>query len=605
MPIKWLILLGLGTACGLAQTVCAPVAAFSPCQIVFELDASEMREHTNPYWSVEIRAEIRSPRYKTYQAYGFHDGGNRLVIRFAPTEPGTWAFRVTANLPRFNGKEGTFSATESAHPGYVIVRNQRHWAYSESLKPHLFMGDTIYPFASIERSVLDKLIEQRAAQKFNHIRGFVLGSDPVKAFPAPDRPNLTFFQDVDKRVAAMNEKGITADLIIGQYAGHLTRQFPDRQQRERLMRFLAARYSAYGITWQLTEAFEDYENARDLCKELGEYFKRFDPQAHPRTTAALTSSSALAGDGWLNYILYSSADDNLNAVERQLYLKPFVNAGFALEEASNDQEVRHRLWRSAMNGQYPVFANSGTGGTAKSQIDESRAASSGAKYMTNWFDFFSRTRWWDLEPYFDVDGGQAMALEGVEYIVYVEKPSGPIEVLVEKHGYDVYWFNPSTGEYLRPKDKDWRGEKFVAEAPDAKSDWVLHLSRDGRKEGMLKSYKFEARPVPMQEVEITEKAVPFELAEPKGDTISISKPPAFALQLKRQTRATRAMNYLLTGEVTTSGQGQRVLATGPSGQLKIPQAFGAQLPAVMLLRVTALNANGKAYALDRVFKLVP
>src|SRR5262249_24796135 len=112
-----------------------------------------------------------------------------------------------------------------------------------------FMGDTIYPFASVERGTFDKLIEQRAEQKFNHVRGFVFGGDAAKAFPAPDRPNIGFFQEVDKRVAAMNAKGITADLIIGESGGHLTRQFPERAQRERLIRFLAARYAAYGITW--------------------------------------------------------------------------------------------------------------------------------------------------------------------------------------------------------------------------------------------------------------------------------------------------------------------------------------------------------------------
>jgi hypothetical protein len=122
---------------------------------------------------------------------------------------------------------------------------------------------------------------------------------------------------------------------------------------------------------------------------------------------------------------------------------------------------------------------------------------------------------------------------------------------------------------------------------------------------MLRSYKFEARPVPVQEVEIVEKAVPFTLAQPTGDTISVANPPTFEIALKRQTRATRAMSYLITGEVTTNGQGYRVLATGPKGKLEIPPVLAKSAGGVMILRVTALNANGKAYALDRVFRLVP
>jgi hypothetical protein len=91
-----------------------------------------------------------------------------------------------------------------------------------------------------------------------------------------------------------------------------------------------------------------------------------------------------------------------------------------------------------MNGQYPQFGNAA------------------------WFDFFSASRHWDLEPYFDVDGGRALALESIEYIVYVEKPSGPVEIAVEKHSYDVAWFNPLNGEFIKQK-KDFKGEKFLGE----------------------------------------------------------------------------------------------------------------------------------------------
>ena len=46
------------------------------------------------------------------------------------------------------------------------------------------------------------------------------------------------------------------------------------------------------------------------------------------------------------------------------------------------------------------------------------------KAMTRLVRFLRDTRHWELEPYFDVDGGRALALEDTEYLVYVEKP-GP------------------------------------------------------------------------------------------------------------------------------------------------------------------------------------
>ncbi len=101
-----------------------------------------------------------------------------------------------------------------------------------------------------------------------------------------------------------------------------------------------------------------------------------------------------------------------------------------------------------------------------------------------------------------------MALEDVEYVNYIEHPGPPVEVTVEKHGYDVQWLNPATGESL--EQKKYSGEHFTGEAPDASHPWVLYIAREGHKEGMLKSYKFESRPVPVQEVETDAKKIPFD-----------------------------------------------------------------------------------------------
>lgn len=591
MGMKWLFSLALAAAGLSAQTVCQPVLSYSPCEIVFELDAAEAKAHPNPYWSVELRAEVRSPKFKTFQAYAFYDGANRMVLRFSPTDPGTWDFRITSNLPRFNGKEGKFEATPSDHPGFIRVQNVRHFAYEESKKPHLWFGDTLMNFGSMPRAAFDAAIETAAKTKFNHLRGYLLGADPAKVFTASDAPNIAYFQELDKRLRAMNEKGLTVDLVLGHAKGQLDWMLPSRTARDRFARFVAARYSAYAVTWQLVEQYETYENGRQFCKELGTAIKLYDPMAHPRSTHAAQTAAPLVNDGWLDYIVYDSDNEQLNAVERQIYAKPFVNVGFAGPNGATGPEFRHKLWRAAITGQYL---------TAR-RINDSPED---LKALTAWFELFSTTRYWDAEPYFDVDGGRALGLEGIEYMLYIEKPAGPVEVLVERHNYDVYWINPATGEAIRPKDKDWKGEKFVGTPPSDSQDWVLQLSRDGKKEGMLKSYKFEARPVPVQDVETSEKTVPFTLEMAQNDVISTSKSTTFDVKLKRQTRATRAMSYLITGEVTTNGQGFRVLATGAKGTLQIPPAL-AKGGGVMVVRVTGLNANGKAYALDRVFRLVP
>jgi hypothetical protein len=275
----------------------------------------------------------------------------------------------------------------------------------------------------------------------------------------------------------------------------------------------------------------------------------------------------------MNLIAYGTPDEQIGAVEHQLYQNPAINTGIGSQKD---------LWNATMNGQYP-------------------ASGSGA-YMTAWFDFMSGNRYWELEPYFDVDGGRAVALEGIEYIVYVDKP-GPVEVTLEKHGYDVAWINPATGERL--KQKGYNGEHFTGEAPDKSHDWVLHISREGTKEGMLRSYKFESRRVPVQEVEQTPAKAPFDIATPAEGELSISKPARFAIKIKRDTRATRSLLIEWTGEVVIDGEGYRVVGVGREGTLQIPRGIAKNLPAILSLRVAALNANGKAYVVDKVYRLVP
>lgn len=614
MGVRW-VWLPLAAAASLAaQPACPPTPTYAPCELVFELSEQEAAAHPNPYWSVSLEVEFRSPRYRTFRLPAFWDGGRRLVVRFTPIDPGEWVFRVTSNLARLNNQQGRLTATDSGSPGFLQPANVHHWALVDDLKktPHLWMGDTLYSFASIPRPLFDQILEARARQKFNHIRGVILSreGDALAAFPSADQVNPDFFRELDQRVLAMNRKGIIADLVLGWDENQLARLFPARQQRERYIRYVVARYAALHVTWQGVQEFEEYEDGRALLKEIGALLKTLDPYGHPRSTHTVATSAPLFGDGWMNYLVYQSSSNELGAIEHQLYAAPQVNAEFAYEDSGagrthphhvDTDTFRRRLWNAAMNGQYPTFGNTGTYGGRKIPIDPKYLDSPGARQMTAWFDFFSQTRHWELEPYFDVDGGRALALEGVEYIVYVEKP-GPVEMLVERHSYQVAWFNPITGEYRKQK-KDFKGERFTGEPPDRAHDWVLHLYREGRKKSMLRSYKFDSRPILMQEVEQNPQRIPFEVVEPAQDVLSLAKPAGYAVKVTRDTRATRSMMWLWTAEISADGQGYRVVGAGPKGTLRLPRGMARRLPAVLDVRLYGMNANGKVYSLVRIFKL--
>jgi hypothetical protein len=537
----------------LGQAGCADTQVWGACDLAFDLMPQENPAQT------ELRAEFRSPRHKTYLLRAFAEG-QKLVIRFAPTEAGAWDYRLTSNLKRLDGQTAQVTAKESDAPGFVRVANVHHFA-TDNLKPHLWMGSGIDSFATMPRPDFDRLLDQRAREKFTHLRVAIeAGAD---------------LREAAERIRAINAKGLTADIALAAIPA-------DAGQRARYIDEIVARFAAFDITWAGTPSFEDVPHGRALLKDAGTLVQKLDPYEHPRTALATATSGPLAADGWMNLLSYGTVDANIGAVEHQFYQRPAVNAGI---------QSQRDLWNATMNGQYPASGPgpAGSGPTVPGST------------MKVWAEFMAASRYWELEPYFDVDGARAVALEGVEYIVYVEKP-GLVELTVENHNYDVAWMNPATGELIR--QKDYKGEHFTGEPPDKSHDWVLRVSREGRKEGMLKSYKFDSRPVPVQEVEQNPLKVPFEITAPEGDRISLSRPAKFALKIKRDTRGTRSLLVEWTAEVALDGEGYRVVGAGKEGTLGIPPSVANQYPAVVSLRVLLLNANGKAYTLDKVYRLV-
>ncbi len=544
MIAAWLFLMMIAPALR-AQQGCVTVPAWSACDIIVNLTPQEDSARA------ELHAEFRSPKHKTYLIHAFRGGDRRLVLRFSPTESGVWDYKFTSNVARLDEGTGQVGATESGAPGFVRNANVHHFV-TENRQPHLWMASALDRFTAMPRPEFDNAVAQRTAEKFTHIRvSLTPGIDLVEAA---------------ERVRSINAKGMTADLVLSSLPA-------ETPERERWVSDIVARFSAFNITWATVNALEEIPHGRAVAKQVGQWIQKLDAYNHPRTAMASVTSAPTIGDGWVNIRTYGTTNSDIGAVEHQLYQLPGVNTGV---------QSRADLWNATMNGQYP--------------------ASGSGPHMKIWFEFLSQSRYWELEPYFDVDGGRAVALEDVEYIVYLEKPQ-LVELTVEKHGYDVLWMNPATGEIV--KGKEYNGEHFTGEPPDKTHDWVLRVSREGRKEGMLKSYKFDSRRIPIQEVEQNPLRVPFEIVEPDGTELSLSKPAKFQLKIKRDSRATRSLLAEWMGEVTVDGEGYRVAGTGKEGTLNIPNSIANKFPAVLSLRVTILNANGKAYTLDRVYKLVP
>lgn len=557
---------------------------FTPCELTFDWNDSELPQGASPYKDELLNIEFRSPNHITYLMHGFWDGGHTLHIRFTPTEGGTWAYHITSSIKRYDNQESTFAVAESDAPGFVDVANVRHWR-SMNKRPHLWLAASA-PFLAVDMQSFEPWLEARKHDGFTHVRGPLLTLTSTLKPLNGNQPNFAYFDALDERLLAADTRGFTLDLLLADTSFLKSGTLSNWEQRDPLIRYLVARYSGLNVTWQGIEHFEDTPDSRSLLKDLNTLIMKNDGFHHPRSTDARVTSSPLLADGWMNYLIEASPHPELAAVEHQFTQQPEIH----VVTATDPDTFRHELWNATTNGEYPSVSY------------EALRNEANVRAVRAWYSVVSDTRHWELEPYFDVDGARAVGLTEVEYLAYAQNP-GIVEITLPKHKYNPVWVNPITGEELPLKD--YRGEVFSRQTPDSTHDWVLQVPREGHKESMAKSYYFESQDPPIQEPELDTAKTPFEIASPAGDDLNRLIPVPFEVKITRPNRATRHMQYVWWGEVVAAGEGARVLGVGPSGDLDVSKTLISPSGSNLTVRLLAINANGKAYELDRVYRLTP
>lgn len=559
--------------------------AFFPCELTFDWRANELPAGASPYQDGLFSIEFRSPAHKTYLMRAFWNGGQTLHVRFTPTEAGQWTYRIASSIPRYDNQESTFAVTETGYPGFVSVANLRHW-WTTNKQPHLWLAASA-PLATIDPSTLGTWLDARKQDGFTHIRGTLLSlAGPLKPLTSDGQPNHAYFDALDDRILAAVNRGFTVDLILADDAFVRSGAFSEWQNRDLLIRYIVARYGGLNVTWQGIEHFENVPGSRALLKDLGSFLQKYDTFQHPRSTDASVSSWPLINDGWMDYLIEASPQPEVAAVEHQFTQKPEIHVITATEPNA----FRHELWNCTTNGEYPSVSY------------EALRNEANLKAVRTWFKIVSDTRHWEFEPYFDVSGARAVGLEEIGYIVYAQNP-GIVEINLEKHKYNPVWINPANGE--EAPLKDYRTDIFSRSTPDNSHDWILDVEREGHKENMLHSVYFASIDAPVQEIETDASKIPFEITDPPGDVLIPGVPSPFQAKLTKHNRSTRYMQYVWWGEVVAGGAGARLLAVGSFGNLTVPKEFAGISGADLNIRLMALNANGKAYELDKVYRLGP
>jgi len=264
---------------------CAAPAEESPAAVrQYGLVERAVEADADPAASLDrdvIVSQWTGPDGSTVRVPAFWDGGRTWRVRFAPTRPGRWTYRIVraegpqAGAPRPAGETlatGTVDVrladAADANPLHrhgpflKVAPGGRHLTYTDGT-PLFWLGDTwwfcpsdLVPIDGSNRpgvaSMYKALVDKRAAQRFTILHMAFLGG-----LKTPDGRatytdilsgaiNPAYWQQADRYLRYVNEKGLVPAIGFGFHHMHDRVTLP---QLERLWRYALARFGAMGATF--------------------------------------------------------------------------------------------------------------------------------------------------------------------------------------------------------------------------------------------------------------------------------------------------------------------------------------------------------------------
>ncbi|RKN39737.1 DUF4038 domain-containing protein [Streptomyces hoynatensis] len=343
--------------------------------------------HGNPFREVHLTARFRheagaGQSAAAVETTGCYDGEGRYLLRFMPHLPGTWRWETRSNDPGLDARRGSFTCEPASgdNHGPVRVRDTHHFAYADGT-PYWQLGTTCYAWTHQGDALAAQTLATLAGAPFNKLRMCVFPkhyaynrNDPER-YPFAgsrqagfdlDRFDPAFFRDLERRVAALRDLGIEADLILFHPydRGHWGFDAMGAEADEHYLRYVVARLAPYrNVWWSLANEYDLLAaKSRADWERLGRLLRDLDPYGHLRsihnchafydhnrpwiTHASVQSGRAVAGWGGA-------------AVLREAYGKPVVFDEVRYEGDIDQpwgritaRELVHRFWQGTVAGTY-------------------------------------------------------------------------------------------------------------------------------------------------------------------------------------------------------------------------------------------------------------
>ena len=280
-----------------------------------EISFKSKKTYENPFEDVDISA-VFTLGSKKMVVPGFWDGGNTWKIRFALSKVGVWNYEVTCTDKDNESLTGKGEVECVKYDGDLeiykrgflkTVKNVHYFMYNDGT-PFFYLGDTHWTMPKEEfdapgdhagnldcKSHFKYIVDARKEQGFT-----VYQSEPIDAKYSLSKglfeKDVEGFKDLDRRFKYIADAGLVhanAQLLFPKELLKRER-WRDTDYVKRLIRYWAARFSAYPCVWTMAQEVDnDFYYIRGDQKEftmetnpykyMAEALHENDPHKQPLT----------------------------------------------------------------------------------------------------------------------------------------------------------------------------------------------------------------------------------------------------------------------------------------------------------------------------------
>lgn len=326
------------------------------------------KEPEGSYVEVEVMAEFEKDGKKEC-VKGFYAGKGEYVIRFYPSEVGTYRYRVTG-MAEISGEEICEPADEMRHG--MVRAEGIHFKYDDG-KWYYPFGTTVYALLHQTDELIDQTMETLKMEPFNKIRICVFPkyydynhNDPeYYAFEQKDdkwdvhRPCFEFWNRIEERIQQLDNLGIQCDLIL--FHPYDKWGFATLSQEQALvyLDYVTRRLSAFpNIWWSLANEYDIMSYEKKDWEHFAHFICERDPYGHLLSNHHMIKAWDFSNPDTTHICVQTGKLDNIRA-DINKYKKPMMvdECGYEGNVPMNwgnlsAFELVNRFWKVCLQGAY-------------------------------------------------------------------------------------------------------------------------------------------------------------------------------------------------------------------------------------------------------------